>query len=305
MQSLQNTTPTAITRRIGIALTIFMAALLMSTAPGFAAPKRSADWYIKHGVSIASPTNSAPISFLGMNGQPKGVLIDVWVKWSEKTGIPVRFRFERWAKTLELVANGECDFHGGLFINDERITYLDFSTPLHELESALIVSRKNDTDVQTIYNNYTIGVLDKGHTEYFLRTNKKNLKIIKFPTDGDVAQALFLGQIQAAAGDHPILGYEIGKKGKGHELVVKEILFKHSLHAAVAKGNSTLLALIDEGLSNITPAEYKNITNHWFVFHAENIDWFQYGFIAVTILFIATMIAIFIGRSKAGLYSEE
>jgi len=284
---------------------IFMTVILMISSIGEAATKRDAAWYAKHGVTIVTPTNSAPLSFQGMDGNPKGYVIDIWGKWSNKTGIPVKFRFAEWTDTLDLVASGECDIHSGLYINEKRAQFLDFSMPFHELESALLVKKKYDANLATIYETYTVGVLEEGYTEYFIRKNKLKIKVKTFPAIDDIAKALANDTIQAAAGDHPILIFEIGKRGSGHELIVKQILFTKTIHGAVTKGNTTLLELVDQGLSDITIAEYKNIASHWFVFHAKKIDWFRYGLFGGAILFVATMIAILLGRSKAGLDFEE
>ncbi len=305
MQSLNNRLHIAIVHTPVIMLVILMAMMSAAVSSTDAAPKRDNAWYFAHGVTVVNPPNSAPLSFQGINGEPKGYLIDIWKKWSDKTGIPVTFRFEEWAKTIPLVANSECDIHGGLFINEERAKFLDFSMSFHELESALLVKIEYDTDLSTIYDTYTVGILENGYTEYFFRKNKINLTVKKFPTNGGIAKALADNTIQAAAGDHPVLGFEVGKKGSGHGLIVKQILFTKTIHGAVTKGNTVLLNLMDQGFSDITIAEYRNIASHWFVFHAKKTEWIRYGLIAATVLFIATMIAILLGRSKAGLDFEE
>nr|WP_321260045.1 transporter substrate-binding domain-containing protein [uncultured Pseudodesulfovibrio sp.] len=288
-----------------ITLTILLAMFSITGPSGSAASARDNDWYREHGVTVINPTNSAPLSFQGVNGDPKGYLIDIWKKWSDKTGIPVTFQFEEWAKTIPLVADGEYDIHGGLFINDERAKSLDFSRSFHELESALLVKAEYDADLSTIYDTYIVGVLKGGYTEYFLRKNKINITVKKFSTNEDIAKALANDTIQAAAGDHPVLGFEVGKKGGGHGLIVKQILFTKNIHGAVTKGNRVLLNLMNQGFSDISMAEYKNIASHWFVFHAKKTEWVRYGLIAVTILFIAVITSILLGRSKAGLDFEE
>lgn len=305
MYSLNSRPFIAIGHKAVITLALLLAMFSITRPSGSAASARDNDWYREHGVTVVNPPNSAPLSFQGVNGAPKGYLIDIWKKWSNKTGIPVEFKFEEWTKSLTLVASGEYDIHGGLFVNEERTQFLDFTMSFHELESALLVKAEYDADLSTIYDTYTVGILKNGYTEYFFRKNNINLTVKKFPTYSDIAKALADDTIQAAAGDHPVLGFEIGKKGSGHGLIVKQILFTKTIHGAAARGNTVLLNLMDQGFSDITMAEYKNIASHWFVFHAKKIEWVRYGLIAATILFIATIISILLGRSKAGLDFEE
>ncbi|NDV19933.1 transporter substrate-binding domain-containing protein [Pseudodesulfovibrio sp. JC047] len=271
---------------------------MLITVLDAAATAKDMAWYRDHGVTVVNPPNSAPLSFLGINGTPKGYLIDIWKKWSEKTAIPVHFEFAQWDKTLTGVAQGTYDIHGGLFMSETRSAFLDFCIPFHEIQSALLVTKNNDVALSRLYSTFTVGVLKKGYTEDFIRKAHPTLKVSQFTAISDMRHALANETIQAAAGNHPILGFELRKLEKGQDILVKQILFKRNIHGAVAKGNTPLLTVVDQGFSDITPAEYKNIANHWFVLQTRKIDWFRYALTAGAILFIATMIAVLLGRGS-------
>ncbi|QJB55978.1 transporter substrate-binding domain-containing protein [Pseudodesulfovibrio sp. zrk46] len=261
-----------------------VAALLLTCSTTGVALAKDFEWYREHGVTIVNPPGAAPMSFQGLNGQPKGYIVDVWKKWSEKTGIPVFFRFAPWPQTLRMVKDGEVDLHGGLFRNDERAAYLDFSRPYHELKSALLVSRDKDTKLDKIYANYAIGVLDKGYAEYFLRKEHPEAKLVPLDTIAEIAEALVAGKIEALAGDHPVMGYEVGNLGHSNKLIVKTILYTQFLHAATAKGNETLIKLVDQGFSEFSTTEHELLGERWFVTEAEETHWLRDTILILAIL---------------------
>lgn len=261
--------------------------LMLCTVAGAEAAARDADWYRQNGVVVVNPPGAAPMSFLGLNGQPKGYIIDLWSKWSRKTGIPVTFEFAPWAETLSMVREGKADFHGGLFINDERSKNIDFSQPYHTLKAALLVPKEFDAEPGTIYSQYAIGVLKKGYAEYYLRSRYPKARVKTYETSAHVAQGLARNEIRAVLGDHPILGYEIGKLGLGKEMMVKSIVYKQPLHAGVKKGNTTLTNLINEGLDAIDKREAQTLLDRWFVEEVSTSDW-----IGSTLIIIALILCL-------------
>jgi len=70
-----------------------------------------------------SCASAAPIE----RGEADGILIDFWRLWSQKSGIPLRFVGGYNKETQELLRNGEADVLAGLFANERRGAFLDFS----------------------------------------------------------------------------------------------------------------------------------------------------------------------------------
>ncbi len=237
------------------------------------ADAKSLDWYRQYGVTVSNPPVSDPMSFIGVNEEPSGFIIDYWKKWSQETRIPVSFLFLPWAETLEAVRTGKADIHGGLFFSEERNQYLDFSTPYYTLQAALLVVEGQDADIETIYESYTIGVLDKGYAQKFLGENHPETKLRTYPSTQDIAKALAAGEIVAVAGDHPMMGYQVGKFGIANKLIVKKFLYERKLFGATSKGNKALLRLINEGMARIDTNEHEEIVKRWFVAEPDNMDW--------------------------------
>jgi len=58
-------------------LAIALIVVCTMTSNAFA---KDTDWYREHGVIIVNPPDSAPMSFLRINGEPKGYIINLWRK---------------------------------------------------------------------------------------------------------------------------------------------------------------------------------------------------------------------------------
>ncbi len=247
--------------------------------------------YREKGVTIALVKDLAPLSFIGLNGEPKGLLVDYWNTWSEKTGIPIAFILTNFMNSLNLVRTGSCDIQSGLFINDERQRYLAFSQPLHPLEAALVVRHDLDMNTLEVLSQLPIGVLTKGYAEYFLRTNYPTTDVIQFESSYDIISGLVDGTLDAAAIDYPTFIFNMGKIDKIDEFKVSKILYERQLHAAVAKENVVLLELINKGLTSITTKERNHIASRWFVMKSPSGTWMK---ILAFFFFVTLAIAVFL-----------
>lgn len=263
------------------------------------AGEKDLNWYQSNGVTIVSLIEASPMSFVGHDGQERGFLIDLWNIWSERTGIPITFRMESWLKTLESIKSGESDIHIGMFYNEERDKFLDFSKPYYSLEAALLALEKKDVDREYVYQNYAIGVLTNGFTEYYLRREHPEAMLKPYETIAMIAQAFKDGEIQAAAGDHPIMGYEIAQLGFPRKLTVKEILYEQAMHAGVREGDTTLLNIIDNGFSKITDKDRLLLNNRWFVETPTSTGWTWKLLLSVTIFILAVITLMILDRIRA------
>ena len=86
-------------------------------------------------ISIAYCTDCVPFHFRNKAGQADGMIIDLWRRWSEKTGTKIEFRAVPWAETLRMVGIGKADAHAGLFFSRQRAEFLEYGASLTETET--------------------------------------------------------------------------------------------------------------------------------------------------------------------------
>ncbi|MCE9778114.1 diguanylate cyclase domain-containing protein [Shewanella algae] len=93
----------------------------------------------QHGITVAMPLNMEPFSDLGPDGLPHGLYVDIWHKWSAKTGVPVEFVAGSMNSTLEQVKQGIVDAHIGYPESDDLSSGLKRAWHLHTQSSRLFL----------------------------------------------------------------------------------------------------------------------------------------------------------------------
>ena len=65
------------------------------------------------------------------------------------------------------------------------------------MRAALIVLKKNDASVDDIFRSYPIGVLNKGYSEFYMRSTHPQSAIKPYENGYQLAKALSDGDIKA------------------------------------------------------------------------------------------------------------
>ena len=113
---------------------IWLALIVMAAAGRAAGPEKVS----AENISIVYCVDCVPFHFQDQDGQPAGMIIDMWRKWSKITGIDIEFRAAPWSETLRIMSADEVDAHAGLFFNAERDRYLDYGVVLANLTALWI-----------------------------------------------------------------------------------------------------------------------------------------------------------------------
>lgn len=221
--------------------------------------------YREQGIVVAQESDMAPMSFVEVNGKPKGFIIDLWRKWSAETGIPVSFKLSAWADSLQAVRDGDADVHGGLFFTPERDSFLDYTLPFFPSQGALFV--KYDSKIRKVSDlqGKLVGVIDKSFYESQIAEIFPEFRPVPIRTSAELVEAAAAGKVDGFLADYPTLMYQIGAMGKGREFKVIKFVTLQEFRAAVAEGNYALLEVVEEGLALIDSDERRNILNRWIV----------------------------------------
>jgi two-component system, sensor histidine kinase and response regulator len=75
---------------------------------------------VERPLRITIEPQDSPLSVLAPDGEPAGLLVEMWRVWTEATGTPVEFVPMGWSETIAAVKDGSADIHIGLFESPER-----------------------------------------------------------------------------------------------------------------------------------------------------------------------------------------
>jgi len=120
-------------------------------------------------ISIVYSVDSVPFQFQDEQGQPAGMIIDLWKLWAKKTGTAIDFHPATWKESLDRVKQGKSQVHAGLFFNEERDLYLDFGAILARTDTNVFLQR-NLPLIASIDElaGYQVGVLAGDYVESYL-----------------------------------------------------------------------------------------------------------------------------------------
>ncbi|WP_111642168.1 diguanylate cyclase domain-containing protein [Marinimicrobium alkaliphilum] len=208
----------------------------------------------------------APFAFADGDGEPQGLLIDLWRALGEQLGRPVVFELYDWPQTLERTRNADNRIHGGLFISDERREFLDFSASLMPLRTMLFVNnREHLGDIQspTDLGGTTVGITRGGFEVTYMRSQFPQTRLQTFENNEALVRAAVRGQVSAFVADYPVGAYYLSRHTTPEHYRATSLLYQRPLAAAVAKGNDPLLAEINQALTALPPERLESISQRW------------------------------------------
>ncbi len=244
--------------------TIFIFAIVLIMSAASAAVFASSKQY-SGGITVAHSNDMAPLSFSGLDNSAKGIIPDFWRKWSEKTGIPVTFRLVKWERSLEMVASGEADVHGGLFLTEDRRPLLDFSDPFMPMRTYLFAIKGAQISNVSDLGSYRVGVLNKGAAHEFMAREHSEVTLKTYDSARDVTQALVAHEISAVVMDYPTVLYLSGTLGAVREIIPVHPVYSEMLRAGIARGNDKLMAVVEKGLAQMDDELRESIKARWFI----------------------------------------
>lgn len=209
--------------------------------------------------------NYMPFFFTEGDGIPRGILIDFWNLWSDKTGIPVQFRSMDLTEAIGHVSAGEADLIAGLSYTSERSPLFYFSRPFYEVACHLF-HRASIKGIAGLHDlaGLRVGVVAADFFEQLIRKRQSGAVIKSYPSVVRLVEGAIKGEVDAFVLENPVAMTYLAKLD-GFKSIKKIVLPVTNMqyHAAVKKGNRNLLTTINRGLADISEAEMKTIVRIW------------------------------------------
>ncbi len=208
----------------------------------------------------------APFSMTTPSGEPTGMLVDLWRLWSMKTHRPVEFRFTSWQETLGSLARQEADIHCGLFKEESRGLWMDFSSPIYPVATTVFSPRGGAGKWSSLeqLKGARVGVLKGSFQEAALKRDYPGIVVEPFDKVESMAVAVAQGQVDAVVAEAVTGQATIDKMGLSNRLEGGGARpFVEWFRGGVIKGRSNLLELVSQGLEAITNEEILEMERRW------------------------------------------
>jgi len=213
---------------------------------------------------ITTDDNYPPYLFRSEDGRPNGIIIDKWLLWQEKTGVPVRIMGTTWARAQELVRAGRADVLEVVALTPGREKLYEFS-PAYTVTDSRIYFHDSITgitnDVASL-RGFTVGAKDGSACGRWLAETEQ-VAVRTYVSSESVVAAAGNGELRLFCMDAPVAEYYLLKAHRSKEFRQTPPLYSTSLHWATLRGNSQLRDFIQDGFSKISAAEMKAIETRW------------------------------------------
>ncbi|WP_084146792.1 transporter substrate-binding domain-containing protein [Maridesulfovibrio zosterae] len=222
------------------------------------------DVQAKDRIVVAIDSNYAPISLLTPAGDPAGILVEMWKLWGAQTGTDVDFVAGTWSETLNMVKSGKADVHSGLFKNDERSSWMDFSDTLYSIKSALYQRTNSPPYLMDKLAHKKIGVVSGTYQAAYLRNKFNDISINEYDGHEALITELIAGKVDVIFDEITIVSRILTRLGcEGLVTRIKGSTTANTVHAGVLKGKVKLLNIINKGFRNISREKLSSIDRHW------------------------------------------
>jgi signal transduction histidine kinase/DNA-binding response OmpR family regulator len=217
-------------------------------------------------IVITHNTNNPPFKFVNEQGNPDGILIDIWRLWSQKTGIKVKFLPATFEDSLTHIQNGSADVNAGIFHTLEREKEFLFSKPLMPLKYYYFFHHSIPATFNSQELESYVIATPKGFTTSFVKDNFPKLTVKEFNDFPDIYEDFIVNKSKVMVSPIENFKYFLSYYDLENNAYVdvNRPLFVKEYLGAVKIGNEGLLEVINQGLAHITQEEIEEIKNAWF-----------------------------------------
>lgn len=220
------------------------------------------EWLSREGTLIYGADNNAPpLRFVDeSDGRYKGVVVDYMSVLSLELGVNIDVHPLLWENALQSLKDGDTDMCD-MFISDKRSELFFFSDPIYNLR-AVVVTRGEDKPLEKMTFASQMG----DYANEWLLENYPDLDIVFVDNIGSAIDLLLRGEVDAVAGDEPVVLYHLKNKKAGDKLhIMDKPLYEKGVVFAIPKSKPELLPILNKGIAAIKESgQLENIQQKWF-----------------------------------------
>jgi len=211
---------------------------------------------------LAMAVGSPPLMYISGNGQPQGLLVDIWNLWSERSGIPIALLPDSTGIGLRNLQQGRVDIHSSYPLPDELPAGVSAVMPLYRMYSSFYY-RSGGQFSSLNELKQPIGVLAISAYLRKLRQDYPALKIRLFEKQEDMVRALEDKEIAGFFLSDLLMQQQVlqGNAGVYERLALPR--YQSELQVLVSSDNPKLQQKVQEGFARITQDDLLRLENQW------------------------------------------
>ncbi|MCJ8326329.1 MAG: transporter substrate-binding domain-containing protein [Campylobacterales bacterium] len=219
-------------------------------------------------IKIAIANDLIPYSFVDEYNNARGLLVDYWFLWSEKTNIKIEFIPSSWPKTLTNLKEGKADIHFGIFYEKSREKHFDYISPIYNTNADIYINKLNKNIIKSIndLNGKKVGVIDFSYYNLYLKNKYPKINIIKYKRFKTLINALNNNKIDAVLNESLTTWHHILNTLTFSNLIKLENFTLHkNFFAIINKEDKELKELLHLGIKQITINDIIKLEDKWLI----------------------------------------
>jgi len=216
-------------------------------------------------LKIVFVKDNAPFSLLLPDGTPTGLYVEFWQLWSKTNHIPIKFYPETYANAMRKLKNHQVDFHVGLFVNDSRTAWGDFSIPFHRVDTGIFF-RGNQKAFPKLseMKGRKVAVQAGTFQHQYLVSHYPDIKIYAFVDAELILNGFLNNEFDAIVSEIPYLNSQIAKMGlRGVFKLSDESLLTNEVRAFIPKADNNVTDIINAGIKKMPVNQVIALEKKW------------------------------------------
>ncbi|WP_220760500.1 diguanylate cyclase [Shewanella sp. MBTL60-112-B1] len=219
---------------------------------------------------IANSKAWKPFSYLDVQGEPRGLLIDLWKEFAQVNQVRVEFLLTDWQESLENVSQGKADIHAGLLWSAERAKLFDYGNDLAKLDGQVFVEQSLlSTPLELLLKTEALGVIKGSYEDSFVRGEFPFAKLIRFNNNEQMISAALNGSLKVFVADFQVANFYLFTANERNIFSPSRHVYTASVKPAVHKGNQELLDFVKQGFNQVEQDAFNRIQRKWL--HVETV----------------------------------
>ncbi|PIW58647.1 transporter substrate-binding domain-containing protein [Shewanella sp. CG12_big_fil_rev_8_21_14_0_65_47_15] len=216
--------------------------------------------------------DSFPYQYVDSDGEPSGLLVDLWKEWAKQTHTEVIFVARHWHESLEQLQQGKAQVHLGMGKTPEREAIFDFATPIADVGTYLYLhkSLQGKKSIKELVP-YQIGIVAGSSHEAELHRIEPKLVFKRYESREKLLAGVSSGETVVFAGLEGYLKDPSSSQDISANFPITARLQIKAMQfvPAVLKGNQALLDKISKGFSALDPHFIQQTERRWLGYHSQ------------------------------------
>ncbi len=210
--------------------------------------------------------DSFPYQYVDNDGEPTGLLVDLWKEWAKQSHTQVVFVARHWHESLDQLRQGKAQVHIGMGKTPEREQEFDFAEPIADVGTFLYLhkSLQGKKSIKELIP-FQIGVVAASSHEAELHRIEPQLVFKRYESREKLLAGVAAGEIMVFAGlegylKDPASSQEVAANYPNTARIqIKAMQFV----PAVKKGNLDLVGRINKGFTALDPHFIQQTERRW------------------------------------------